>query len=367
METNLDDALQSITKQADLICHGNYDHTDEIYQFSNPEKYPESLVNFVEAFGFMTVKLEAREMHLENTIEALKIKNEQLEDSITRHNHLNFVFMNTVVLLSFFSFVLALLKTQSDTISKIATTFVVSRLIEFAILASSILLIVKSRLPLSNFGLSLKNWPRAVKESLYATVFAILCCTLFKVFLVWFNLSENTYIVRFSNIEWSFAFYFIVAPLQEFLDQEDDFAVIGLNGGPLRHDDHGDSDANATPLNASPSGAQTRLKGKGVISTAKDQDVFSFQAGAGPAVIRVKPDKRSANLDLKLLVRDGSGAVIAKSKPAAKLTAGTKLTLPTAGTYYVSVEGIGFGNLSTGYSDYGSLGQYSIVGQVPTP
>ncbi len=150
-------------------------------------------------------------------------------------------------------------------------------------------------------------------------------------------------------------------------NQEDDFAVIGLNGGPLRHDDHGDSDANATPLNASPSGAQTRLKGKGVISTAKDQDVFSFQAGAGPAVIRVKPDKRSANLDLKLLVRDGSGAVIAKSKPAAKLTAGTKLTLPTAGTYYVSVEGIGFGNLSTGYSDYGSLGQYSIVGQVPTP
>jgi membrane protease YdiL (CAAX protease family) len=217
METNLDDALQSITKQADLICHGNYDHTDEIYQFSNPEKYPDSLVNFVEAFGFMAVKLEAREMHLENTIEALKIKNEQLEESITRHNHLNFVFMNTVVLLSFFSFVLALLKTQSDAVSKIATTFVVSRLIEFAILASSILLIVNSKLPLSNFGLSLKNWPKSVKESLYATVLAILCCTLFKMFLVWFNLSENTYIVRFSNIEWSFAFYFIVAPLQEFL------------------------------------------------------------------------------------------------------------------------------------------------------
>jgi membrane protease YdiL (CAAX protease family) len=217
MEQNLDNALQSITKQADLICHGNYDNTDEIYQFSNPEKYPESLVNFVEAFGFMAVKLEAREMHLEKTIEELKVKNIQLEDSITRHNHLNFVFMNTVVLLSFFSFVLALLKTQSDTVSKIATNFVVSRVIEFAILASSILLIVRSKLPLSNFGLTLKNWPRAVKESMYATVVAIICCTLFKVFLVRFNLSENNYIVRFGNIEWSFAFYFIVAPLQEFL------------------------------------------------------------------------------------------------------------------------------------------------------
>ncbi len=217
MEQNLDSALQLLTKQADLICHGNYDNTDEIYQFASPEKYPESLVNFVEAFGFMTVKLEAREMHLEKTIEELKIKNIQLEESITRHNHLNFVFMNTVVLLSFFSFVLALLKTQSDTVSKIATTFVVSRIIEFAILASSIMLIIKSKLPLSNFGLTLKNWPRAVKESLYATVLAIFCCTLLKVLMVQLNFSDNNYIIRFSNIEWSFAFYIIVAPLQEFL------------------------------------------------------------------------------------------------------------------------------------------------------
>ncbi|HEY5511109.1 MAG TPA: type II CAAX endopeptidase family protein [Prolixibacteraceae bacterium] len=217
MEQDLDSALLALTKQAELICHGNFENTDEIYQLVDPEKYPESLVNFVESFGMMTLKLEAREIHLGNIIEELKDKNNQLEESIIKRNHLNFVFMNTVVLLSFFSFVLALLKTSADVVSKVATTFVVSRVIEFAILTSAILLIVRSKLPLSEFGLTLKNWPRAVKESLVATIAAILLGALLKIVLVRFNLSDNTYIIRLSNLEWSFAFYIIVAPLQEFL------------------------------------------------------------------------------------------------------------------------------------------------------
>lgn len=50
-----------------------------------------------------------------------------------------------------------------------------------------------------------------------ATIAAILLGTLLKIVLVRFNLSDNTYIIRLSNLEWSFAFYIIVAPLQEFL------------------------------------------------------------------------------------------------------------------------------------------------------
>jgi hypothetical protein len=114
---------------------------------------------------------------------------------------------------------------------------------------------------------------------------------------------------------------------------EDDFVVVGLNGGPLRTDDHGDNIGSATAVTAVPSGAVTKIKANGVIETAADRDVFSFQANAGAAVIRVKPDARSPNLDLKLRVRDAAGVVIAKSKPKAKLTAGTKLILPAAGTY----------------------------------
>lgn len=36
-----------------------------------------------------------------------------------------------------------------------------------------------------------------------------------------------------------------------------------------------------------------------------------------------------------------------------------------AGTYYLKIAGVGKGDLATGYSDYGSLGQYQITGSYP--
>jgi hypothetical protein len=74
----------------------------------------------------------------------------------------------------------------------------------------------------------------------------------------------------------------------------------------------------------------TQLSGSGVIERRLDRDVFSFSAAAGPASIN--------------------------------------LQLPSAGTYFVVVDGAGQGEVQgTGYSDDGSLDQYSISGTVPSP
>jgi len=213
MEQNLNSAIEIITKQAKLICHGNYEQINDIYEFADPEKNSENVVNLVESFGMMSVKLEAREFQLEQTIEELKDKNVQLEQSIKMRNHLNFVFMNTVVLLSFFSFILAILKISVSAANS-TSIFIVSRLIEISILVSSILLIIRSKLPLSEFGLTLKNWPRSIKEYLIATVVAIVLCTLLTFVLIRFNVINDTSAFRFSNINWTFCFYIIVAPLQ---------------------------------------------------------------------------------------------------------------------------------------------------------
>lgn len=65
---------------------------------------------------------------------------------------------------------------------------------------------------------------------------------------------------------------------------------------------------------------------------------------------------------------DAAGTVVAKAKPAATLAATVNFNLPSAGTYYVSVDGVGVGNpLNTGYTDYGSLGQYTISGTAKAP
>jgi len=149
---------------------------------------------------------------------------------------------------------------------------------------------------------------------------------------------------------------------------EDDFAVIVANGGPLRADDHGNNKAHATALTAVASGAVTNVSGAGVIERRTDKDAFSFQAGAGSATITVSPDARSPNLDVSLKVMNSSGTVIATAKPAATLQASVTVSLPTAGKYFVIVDGVGVLNpLNTGYSDYGSLGQYKVTGTVPTP
>ncbi|MFZ5548293.1 MAG: pre-peptidase C-terminal domain-containing protein [Pseudomonadota bacterium] len=151
-------------------------------------------------------------------------------------------------------------------------------------------------------------------------------------------------------------------------NKEDDFVVIGNNGGPLRADDHGNKAATATPLTVTVNGSNVNLAGSGVIHTRKDKDAFSFSAGAGAGSITVAGDTRSANLDVSIKLLDAAGNVVAKAKPPATLAATMNFNLPSAGTYYVIVDGVGFGNpLNTGYSDYGSLGQYTVTGTAKAP
>ena len=150
-------------------------------------------------------------------------------------------------------------------------------------------------------------------------------------------------------------------------NKEDDFVVIGSNGGPLRKDDHGNGIAKATALTTSPAGSNITLSGKGVIEIRKDKDVFSFSAKAGSGTITVTPDTRSANLDVLVKIMKADGTVIAKGKPADQLGATVNFNVPAAGKYYVAIDGIGYLTPTNGYSDYGSLGQYAITGTVPAP
>jgi len=151
-------------------------------------------------------------------------------------------------------------------------------------------------------------------------------------------------------------------------NHEDDFVVMGNNGGPLRADDHGNSADSATELTVTYAGTNNNLDGSGVIERARDKDYFSFVANAGPAEFIVAGDRRTTNLDASLVILDAAGTTIAKSQPKEALGASVSFTVPSAGTYYLVVDGVGKGKvLETGYSDYGSLGQYTVLGTVVKP
>jgi PKD repeat protein len=149
---------------------------------------------------------------------------------------------------------------------------------------------------------------------------------------------------------------------------QDDYAVAAGNGLPLRADDHGNTIGSATPLSASSAGGLSTLAAEGVIERPSDVDVFSFASGAGSVSFNVSPAARSANLDLLIELRNAAGSLLASANPPDALPASLNLSLPLAGTYYLTVQGVGKGDpLSTGYSNYGSLGQYAVAGSVPSP
>jgi len=149
---------------------------------------------------------------------------------------------------------------------------------------------------------------------------------------------------------------------------QDDYVVMQSNGLPLRSDDHGNATGTATLLNGAGSNGVSSLSAQGVIERPTDIDVFAFAAAAGTASFAVAPAARSANLDALLTLHDATGALLASANPTEALGASLTVALPATGTYYLVVQGTGKGDpLGTGYTNYGSIGQYGLTASVPTP
>lgn len=142
---------------------------------------------------------------------------------------------------------------------------------------------------------------------------------------------------------------------------EDDLVIIPQNGALLRSDDAGNSTASATNLGGTASGGSVAVDRIGLIEQRTDADVFAFVAGAGPVTFTIAPVSPGPNLDVEARLLDGAGNTIALSNPLDTLGASLNASL-TGGGYYLRVDGVGKGDLATGYSDYGSLGQYRITG-----
>ena len=176
-----------------------------------------------------------------------------------------------------------------------------------------------------------------------------------------------------------------------------DLQVITQNNGfGFVPDSDGDSDTLATTLVGTtiPGGKQTISK-LGTIEQRGDLDYFKFQTGTGIVDITIDPyvnevftsngsggyvrsvessfvagswdRNQGSNLDVEATLYDGAGNVIAVSNPSGLRASFSNLNL-NVGTYYIRVDGVGFGaptaNPPTGYSDFGSLGQYLISGTI---
>ncbi len=166
--------------------------------------------------------------------------------------------------------------------------------------------------------------------------------------------------------------------------QDDILILLGRLG--RSPDDHANSDFSlATPLVVSggtsvqattPVSDPDNLNpaNKGIIENRSDVDLFSVDVGAGTLDLTITPAwietyapayYRGANLDIRARLYSANGVQLAASDPPddtyARITADLN-----AGHYILAVEGVGVGDpLTSGYSDYASVGQYFINGTVP--
>lgn len=148
-----------------------------------------------------------------------------------------------------------------------------------------------------------------------------------------------------------------------------------------RMDDHGDSTGAATAITPAGDGS---LSQTGIIERTNDPDYFSFSTGAGSITFNANPykadvDENGGNLDIVLELYDSGSTLIASSNPATLTSASITETV-SAGNYYIKIKPTGAGNLTgagspydsttstrEGYTVYGSVGQYTLTGNVILP
>ena len=121
----------------------------------------------------------------------------------------------------------------------------------------------------------------------------------------------------------------------------------------------------------------------GVIIERNDVDVYELTVADGEFTANLEVAEVGANLNASIALTDADGNVVAEDEGnptrdsaavASGLGAEITATDLTAGTYYLTVDGVGFGDPSQatatnahGFSDYGSLGHYTLTGTAVEP
>lgn len=215
-QNTYDEFADCIIKVSDNICHGSYDEAGEIFDYANPEAYPAKIAEMAEGFGMMAVKLEARELHLQQLVEELQEKNAVIKQEMKTRSDFSYIFIVLVTFICIYTFATSHLQYTSTS----ATKLIISRLMEISVLLLSIWLVKRSRLSLSYFGLTLNGWKKSLGESLIISLLLMAILVVVKIYFL--RQGQTIYgdsVISFKYVDWTYYTYLFVAPLQELISR----------------------------------------------------------------------------------------------------------------------------------------------------
>jgi len=207
------DAIHTITAHAREIMRGSYKNTEELLRLADETNNPPEIANLAEAFGMMSVKVEAREF-------ALQQKNAELEESLRLRSVASRLLLWFAISISLYIFLLAFFyqpglldPAKPMLIRWFGIVFVLSQV------ALMMIMIRRSGFPLSAYGITLQNWRKSLKEGLIAS--GIVMAGLFFIKLWMVHSDTRMYgksLIATEELSTLFFYTFIFsAPLQEFL------------------------------------------------------------------------------------------------------------------------------------------------------
>lgn len=144
---------------------------------------------------------------------------------------------------------------------------------------------------------------------------------------------------------------------------EDDLAIIAARSASYRIDDYGDSHAEAFTLKDNSLNHSGTVDLQGNVETTADVDVFIFSTSGGSTRLDIVPSSLFPNINLRVTLYDEAGDLVVLSEnPGYSASINESLE---GGVYYLHVEGVSDGSPDvSGFTDYGSLGGYSMTGSV---
>ncbi|HWA84732.1 MAG TPA: putative Ig domain-containing protein, partial [Opitutus sp.] len=150
-------------------------------------------------------------------------------------------------------------------------------------------------------------------------------------------------------------------------NHEDDVAIIAA------HTAYRPASAGATLTTAAAAAvSDTGISTAGVLTSSSDVNVYSFRTSASTislavATYRAASGTNGGDADVKLELLNSDGSVVASSDPASSTDASLSYKAK-AGTYYARITPAGTGSplnaRPTGYTNYGSIGQYTLTGTI---
>ena len=196
----------------------------------------------------------------------------------------------------------------------------------------------------------------------------------------WAPIMGNSYYRAVSS--WSKGEYLGASTAYGFGNFQDDMASIsGMPGVGYASDEAGSTTTSQVVLKGTSTNGLTAVNHMGIISNANDVDVYRIDLTQPGLNLAIKPVGYSPNLDFKVQLLHGNGALVID--PVSGLPAldanPNSINLVTfdnsqlaMGTYYLRISPSGYldnistNNYLTGYSSYGSNGQYQVTGSYYT-